>query len=192
MASTAISIREGESVLEGYERRGHVGEDELSCGLCGAWSGTKRRPLVRVPSMILKLQKEHDNILQQSRLLLGVRGNARVVRSIASMHLARLERLVTRHQREEERILLPIVDKYLDSHASKSIHHEHMELLKTMRRVRERLTQVGVSNQRESLEAFFKSTVRFDSVVRQHFSHEENVIFWFAAICISQSDQTRN
>ena len=103
------------------------------------------------------------------------------------MHLARLERLVTEHQKEEERILLPIVEKYLDSHASKSIHREHMEMVKTLRRVKERLTQVGVSDQRKSLEAFFKSAAVFDSVAREHFSHEENVIFWFAAICISQS-----
>jgi len=103
------------------------------------------------------------------------------------MHLARLERLVTQHQKEEERILIPIVDRYLDSHASKSIHREHLEMVKTLRLVRERLTQVEVSDQPKSLEAFFKSAVTFDSVAHEHFLHEENVIYWFAAICITRS-----
>ena len=170
------------------ERRVHVCEDnESSCHVCSAPSGTNHIPLVRVPPVILKLQKEHESILQQSRTLLSARGKTRMVRSMASMQLARLERLVTQHQKEEERILIPIVDRYLDSHASKSIHREHLEMVKTLRQVRARLTQVGVSDQPKSLEAFFKSAAVFDSVAREHFLHEENVIFWFATICITKS-----
>ena len=180
-------IQEWESVLEGVERRVHVCEDESSCHVCSALPGMSRIPLVRVPSVILKLQKEHESILQQSRTLLSAKGKTRMVRRMASTQLARLERLVTQHQKEEERILIPIVDRYLDSHASKSIHREHLEMVKTLRLVRERLTQVEVSDQPKSLEAFFKSAVTFDSVAREHFLHEENVIYWFAAICITRS-----
>jgi hemerythrin-like domain-containing protein len=172
----------------------HSSEEEMGCPIC-LWLESSR-PLVRIPALT-KLQKEHESILKQSRSLLkSLLGDARTVhkkgavsKNLTPLKSARLMRLVTEQQREEERVLIPFVDKYLDSNASESIRCEHTEMSRTLRQLNAKLTRANGSNQEESRRACFKFASEFDSLARKHFSREENVIYWFVSLCLSQPDQ---
>jgi iron-sulfur cluster repair protein YtfE (RIC family) len=160
-------------------------DDEACSHICCEWSGATNIPRMPVPSVILRLQKQHEKILHQNRALLRcAKRNTRIGASI-STHLTRLEKLVTEHQKQEERILIPIVDKYLDSHASKSIRRDNREMLETLRRVKRKLLQLAVSDQRKLSSVFIEPIAEFDSVVHKQFSREENVIYWFASLYLS-------
>jgi iron-sulfur cluster repair protein YtfE (RIC family) len=113
---------------------GQSGENETQCSVCG-WLGNSRL-LAPLPAVLVKLQNEHESILEQSRTLLkSVEGTTRtshkkgtVSRNLTVRYFAGLKKLVTEHQREEERILIPIVDKYLGCNVSESLRHEHTEI----------------------------------------------------------------
>ena len=104
-------------------------------------------------------------------------------------NLARLNKLVTEHQKEEERILIPILNKYLDSNASESMRVQNEEVSVALRQLNTKLTQANSSHQEESRRAMFKFASEFDSIAREHFSREENVTYWFASLCLSQQDR---
>ena len=79
------------------------------------------------------------------------------------------------HQREEERVLIPIVDRYIDTKASETMRREHTEIWKAIQKL-----------------STFQSVAEFEVMARDQFSREENVIYWFASLCLSRSDQPFN
>lgn len=179
-------------VRKGTERMcGHSGENETQCSVCG-WLGNSRLS-APLPAVLVKLQNEHESILEQSRTLLkSVEGTTRtshkkvtVSRNLTVRYFARLTKLVTEHQSEEEQVLIPIVDKYLGWNASESLRHEHREISAALRQLNSKLTRVNGSGQGESRRGF-RSAAEFDCLARRHFSREENVIYWFASLCLSQ------
>jgi hemerythrin-like domain-containing protein len=182
-------------VIETEGTCAHTDEKEMGCPSCG-WLESSRPP-VPIPAALTKLQKEHESILKQNRTLLkSLRGDIRtshekggVSKNLTHPKLARLMKLVTEHQREEERVLIPFVDKYLDSNASESIRCQHTEMSKALRQLNAKLTRANSSNQEESRRALLKFASEFDSLARKHFSREENVIYWFVSLCLSQPDQ---
>src|SRR5208283_2125712 len=150
----------------------------------------KPRPL---PATLRKLQNEHDTILNQSRTLLESMkrtGNKELSKTMTVRDLTRLKNLVNEHQMKEEQILIPIVDRYLDTKASESIRREHKELSRTLLQLNVKLNRINCSN--ESRRAFVRSITEFNLIARKHFSREENVIYWYARLCLSQPhDSTR-
>ena len=148
----------------------------------------------RPPSVTLrKLQKEHETILKRSRTLLERMkrtGNKELSKTMAVRDLTYFKNLVNEHQMKEEQILIPIVDKYLDTKASESIRHEHKELSEVLRQLSGNLSRINCSN--EARRAFVKSVTEFNLIAREYFSREENVIYWYARLCLSQPHyQTR-
>jgi hemerythrin-like domain-containing protein len=100
--------------------------------------------------------------------------------------LTRLTELVAQHQREEERLIAPIVDKYLDSNVSETLRREHGRTWEALQRLNAKLLEVNGSN--DSQYVFLDSSAEFEAMLREEFSREENVIYWFASLCLSQSN----
>jgi hemerythrin-like domain-containing protein len=117
-------------------------------------------------------------------------GNKELSKTMAVRDFTHLKKLVNEHQMKEEQILIPIVDKYLDTKASESIRSEHKELAQTLLQLNVKLNRINCSN--ETRRAFVKSVTEFNLIAREHFSREENVIYWYARLCLSQPhDSTR-
>ena len=151
--------------------------------------GTKKNPRSKP---LLTLQEEHGVIrrhshalVEASRQALGNDDRAGSGESVAHQ-FAKLQRLLTNHVRNEQRILLPIMAEYFDTEAADEISSEHAELLAALKRLRDRIPAPKHVQSQRPLEGFVKSAGAFDSMVRAHFSHEENVIYWFANLCLSK------
>lgn len=108
--------------------------------------------------------------------------NRLVFGKLTNRSFTRLTTLVDEHQREEERVLAPIVDEYLDSSASKTMYREHKEMLQRLRQLDQKISKVNTSE--ELGRPFLESATRFEAMVREQFSREENVIYWFASLCL--------
>jgi iron-sulfur cluster repair protein YtfE (RIC family) len=168
-------------------------DEGTTCELCGAPRVVNT--MARIPKPLLQLQKEHKTILRESRSLLAIvgqitrkAGNRARSAKQAARNIAILEKLVVNHLRNEERILLPVMSKYFDSDASKIIHHEHREISGALKEMRNKMTEIDCSRAANPVKDLVKSITDFDSMARSHFSREENVIYWFASLCLSQPD----
>lgn len=161
-----------------------VSESESGCLVCGR---SLNAP-VPFPTALAKLQNQHESILHQIRVFVrnvkgttGPRGkNSHAsknlkTRFVKTRYFIRLRKLVAEHQREEERVLIPIVDKYIDTKASETMRREHTEIWKALQKL-----------------STFQSVAEFEVMAREQFSREENVIYWFASLCLSRSDQPFN
>jgi len=129
---------------------------------------------------------EHVAILREVDALLSMirdpsaRSNASE-RSV--QQIGRLRELLNAHQTREEQLLLPILQKHADSEVSASVSNEH-------RRLRNSLEQL--SNDISSAEASKGLSQRgeeFASSVKDHFSREENVLFWYVTLHLSRSEE---
>jgi len=143
---------------------------------------------------LLALQQEHDQILRQIRsgieALEAVRGNDRWSSSAGriSRRFATLEKLIMAHLRNEERILLPIISEHFDDEAVDYIKKEHSGILTTLRGLNNHVSRIdGVQRRRIPTQTLTQRANDFASILRVQFSREENVIYWFANICISKS-----
>jgi hemerythrin-like domain-containing protein len=117
-------------------------------------------------------------------------GRKELSKTMAVRDFTHLKKLVNEHQMKEEQILIPIVDRYLDTKASESIRREHKELAQTLLQLNVKLNRINCSN--EARRALVKSITEFNLIARKHFSREENVIYWYARLCLSQPhDSTR-
>ena len=105
--------------------------------------------------------------------------------SLTSQHSTRVGKLIVDHQNEEEQLLIPIVGDHLDSIAGDLIRREHQEILEALQRLNEKLTHVHRHAQNDSRDEAFKLASDFESLVREHFSHEENVVYWFVSLYLS-------
>lgn len=96
-----------------------------------------------------------------------------------------LKKLVHEHQVREEQVLVPIVDKFLDRKASASMRREHKKISSTLYQLNRKLNRVKYSD--ETLSSFFKLLFTFNLAVREHFSREDNLIYWYAQFCLSHA-----
>jgi len=174
--------------MEGPEKTRVQFSVETDCAFCG-WSGSSRH-FTPLPASLTRLQKQHESILEATHALMrSVKENNRtrdsksfMSGSVTIRYCNLVGKLVADHQREEERVLIPIVDEYLDSTASDSIRREHQEILEAVQRLNGKLTRVYRPAQDESRGAAFKLASDFEVLAREHFSHEENVIYWFVSL----------
>ena len=164
-------------------------KDETDCDICGSSvSSGHVRPL---PASLARLQEQHESILRVTRALLrSLKGknrtkNSRVFNSLTSRHSTRVGKLIVDHQNEEEQILIPIVGNHLDPTAGDLIRREHQEILEALQRLNDKLTQVHRPAQNDSGDEAFKLASDFESLVREQFSHEENVVYWFVSLYLS-------
>jgi hemerythrin-like domain-containing protein len=166
--------------------------DEAGCPVCGR--STHCKPKTSTRSTFGRLEGEHQSILRESHVLLKrvkevARTNSNKGRTDMSRtlrNLARLNKLVTEHQKREERIIIPIMAKSLDVNASESLRRDHTHILAALGRIRISLVQVNRLTQSKSIHALTKSTAQFNSMAREHFSREENVIYWYASLFLTQ------
>jgi iron-sulfur cluster repair protein YtfE (RIC family) len=134
---------------------------------------------------ILKLELEHESILNQSRTLIEalthIRGNKdqSVSERNLTHHLAKLEQLLSDHFTNEERIVVPVMSEYFDPEAVAAIREEHARLLTTLKRLTHRGPEPKRIPSRKHTKASLRATTDFDSMLRAHFSQEENVTYWF-------------
>jgi hemerythrin-like domain-containing protein len=169
----------------------HNGE-EAGCPVCGRSAHCK--PETSTRSTFGRLEGEHQSILRESHALLKhvqevARTNPNKSRTDMSRtlrNLARLKKLVTDHQNREERILIPIMAKCLDPNTSESLRREHTQILAALGRIRMDLVQVNGLTQSKSIHALTKSAAQFNSMAREHISREENVIYWFTSLFLTQ------
>ena len=99
-------------------------------------------------------------------------------------YLKALRQLVDRHQKEEEQVLVPIVEEHLDPVASENICREHRQLSKSLEQMNKKLSRIN-NSECSVLEAL-ESSVRLEVMARQQFAREENVTYWFASVCMGQ------
>ena len=165
-------------------------KEETDCTICSC-SGNSRR-FTPLPATLARLQKQHENILEVTGALLrSLKGKNRTIdpKSFMSSNptiqfSTSVGKLIVEHQREEEHILIPIVDDHLDSIAGDLIRREHQEILEALKRLNDKLTQVH-RIQNDSRDEAFKLASDFETLVREHFSHEENVVYWFVSLYLS-------
>jgi len=163
-------------------------QSEPGCPDCGRSSNANFS--VPFPVTLVKLQEQHERILRQIEIC---RKNMKITDPIEGgrrfgfgkltiRSFARLRELVDAHQREEERFLVPIVEEYLDSSASKNMCHEHKEISQSLQQLSQKSSKVKTRAALRS--ATLESTTRFEDMAREQFSREENVIYWFASLCL--------
>jgi hemerythrin-like domain-containing protein len=144
-------------------------------------------------AQLKKFQNQHESILRKTRIFLESMGgnnqtkgrkNSAAIR-LNVRYFTRLMKLLDQHQREEERILSPIVDEYLGFDARENMRREHARMLEALRRIGKKLSQVNGSE--ASRCTIVESAKKFDDIAREQFSREENVTYWFATVCISKT-----
>jgi len=139
-----------------------------------------------------RLQDQHENILQQIRLhLTSKRNKISDLRDIPHGHLKngcfiQLRKLLAEHQREEERVLIPIINKCLDSSTCENMRLDHSHMCDALARLERKRMQVSASL--ASLHRFFEAATEFEILVQKQFSREENVIYWFASLYLSHAE----
>lgn len=124
---------------------------------------------------LIELQNDHDvmrrkmGLLEEASRRVGVRGNPRLLG-----YLNRLEELFIQHRTKEERVLFPLLQRYLGACVCEGIGLEHDRISDLMRKV---------SNQVSHGE---KSSIpQLNLLLRGHFSREENVLFWYLNLHLS-------
>lgn len=137
---------------------------------------------------LLILQREHESILGRFSQI------AEMIRNFSSMEKDRnlsarvalqiqtLRTVLVDHVSREEQILIPILGRVLEPEAMVSTRLDHkriVELLDILERI--------VSTERAGSNPRLNGLVaEFDLFLREHFSREENVLFWFASLQISK------
>jgi len=143
---------------------------------------------------LAKLQQQHESILQQLQFFLRSAENVsetggekdQKFNALTIRQFTRLKKLLDKHHTEEERVLTPIVAKYLDSKAGESIRRDHSELWKSL----QQLNRILQGDDHDgSQHRFFHITREFKNKVREQFSREENVIYWFVSLSLPQLEQ---
>lgn len=124
---------------------------------------------------LIELENDHDAMRRKMVLLeeasrhVGVRGNPKLLG-----HLNRLEELFIQHRSKEERVLFPLLQRSLGACVCEGIGLEHDGISDLMRKV---------SNQVSHGE---KSSIpQLNLMLRGHFSREENVLFWYLNLHLS-------
>ena len=141
---------------------------------------------------LLTLEEEHDGILKQSGALIEAlsqragNGNGHTSRKNVGRQNSKLEKLLTTHVRNEERVLLPIMSEHFDTEAADVIRREHAEILWNLRTLSSRISRPKPVRSQKSNDAMVVAATDFDSMIRSHFSREENVTYWFANLCLSK------
>ena len=118
------------------------------------------------------LAEDHAEIVRQLDLLKAtptrdVDGNSK-----PTIICVRLQQLFAEHCAKEQRLLYPLLSRYLDADVCKLLTQEHEEISNKMRKAAEQIRGDGKP-------AHWESMSQLDQLLRSHFSKEENVLFWY-------------
>lgn len=75
---------------------------------------------------------------------------------------------------------------YFDTEANEIVSGEYAEFSMAFKRLSDSISELKSLGSRKPVEALAKAAADFDSMVRAHFSREENVIYWFASLSLSK------
>ena len=156
---------------------------------CISWFESGARPK---PNPFATLYKQHKDILQHIRRYIESKEgyNRQDKKSCCRSKLGtgsftRLKKLLADHQREEERILIPIVERCFDPNVCNIMRLEHAHIMQSLKQLQEKRLELKGSN--VLLHRFTYSATEFEAMVRRQFSLEENVIFWFSSLYLGVS-----
>jgi len=119
----------------------------------------------RSSGLTTELAEEHKEIVRQSDLLNVVEDNSKLNICI------RLQQLFAQHCAKEQRLLYPLLRRYLDSNVCKLLTQEHKEISNAIRKATEQI--------RDDNKVACGGLSQLDQLLRPHFSKEENVLFWY-------------
>jgi iron-sulfur cluster repair protein YtfE (RIC family) len=172
---TFLSIQQAPNLNE--ESDGNVSRNKR-------WSGSGNK----LAEPLLTLQREHESILARFTLIVEMMRNFSSVekdhdsRARVAMQMQSLRTVLIDHASREEQILIPILSKVLEPGATASIETDHKRIVELLDSL---LTTVSIERADSNL-GLNGLVAELDSFLREHFSREENVLFWFASIQISK------
>ena len=118
-----------------------------------------------------ELAEDHKKIVRQLDLLKAtpkpVEGNSK-----PPIICLRLKQMFAQHCAKEQRLLYPLLTRYLDSNVCKLLTQEHEAITNTMRKAAEQIRG-------DDEVTHWDSMSQLDQMLRSHFSKEENVLFWY-------------
>jgi len=116
-----------------------------------------------------ELAEDHKAIVRQLDLL---KATPKLVEGNSKPTIIRLQHLFAQHCAKEQRLLYPLLSRYLNSDVCKLLTQEHEEITNTMRKAAEHIRVDCKATHWESMS-------QLDQLLRSHFSKEENVLFWY-------------
>lgn len=160
--------------------------------------GTNRKPCSadRLVEPMLGLKQDHESVLNEFKHLRTrleeMRQSSKEFQALSqSISCANhLVNMMKAHQKREEQILLPVIKKSLDEEICSSILAGHDSISSALEDMIELAESLGQTPSRESVEKLIAAVARSDTLTRAHFSNEENVLFWFASLRLSD-DKSR-
>ena len=128
----------------------------------------------------IELQNDHYTIRKTANTLKPSRKLAKTNDNSETLHrLSHLEQLFAKHCEKEQRILYPLIHKYLDAVICEEIDQEHKKisslLQKMIHRTRSPVSSISLLNR----------------LLSSHFSREENVLFWYLNIRLTSDNVHR-
>lgn len=100
------------------------------------------------------------------------------------------EKLLTTHQTREAEVPIPVIARYLDAEITATMTEEHQDISKVLLEITNEIAALERESDHASLETTGKTVEKLNALTRKHFSREENVVFWFASLRLSESDST--
>lgn len=85
------------------------------------------------------------------------------------------------HVSREEKIVIPIIGEILGAQATASMRTEHERIVELLRTLESHEPPTRIANNARPT-ALINHAVEIESLLRKHFSHEENVLYWFAML----------
>ena len=119
-----------------------------------------------------ELAEDHKEIVRQLDLL---KARLKLVERNSKPTIIRLQRLFVQHCAKEERLLYPLLSRYLNSNVCNLLTQEHEEISNTMRKI---VVQIRGDDKATHCELMSQ----LEQLLRAHFSKEEDVLFWYLDI----------
>jgi hemerythrin-like domain-containing protein len=116
-----------------------------------------------------ELAEDHKEIVRQLDLL---KAAPKLVEGNSILTIIRLKQLFAQHCAKEQRLLYPLLTRYLNTNVCKLLTQEHEAISNTMRKAAEQIRG-------DSKATHWSSMSQLDQLFRSHFSKEENVLFWY-------------
>jgi hemerythrin-like domain-containing protein len=140
----------------------------------------------RIKEPLLALQREHESILRECKVMVAALKNDSAnsegeVTPSSAVKVRALSKLLVDHQSREEQILTPIIAKMLGAEAIASTRVEHKQIIGLLKTLEEDAPPHRTANGPRS-DALIDLAVEAESLLHEHFSREENVLFWFASL----------
>ena len=116
-----------------------------------------------------ELADDHNEIVEQLNLL---KATSKLVEHNSKPAVIRLQQLFAQHCAKEERLLYPLLGRYLNSNVCNLLTQEHEAISNIIRKAAKQFRGDGRATHWESMS-------ELDQLLRSHFSKEENVLFWY-------------